>query len=114
MVETKFHDMQHFTIEANPRLWGPSQLILDSGMDLFERFAYDYKLLQSLEEKTYKEKTPYFWSGGLLEDSRKMADVVFHGDYSVSSFIKEYDLFYSSDIYLKDDTIKIFQSEYRK
>ena len=40
-------------IEANPRLWGPSQLILDSGMDLFQCFAYDNKLIKKIETKHY-------------------------------------------------------------
>jgi len=114
MVESKFHNEKHFAIEANPRLWGPSQLILDAKMDLFERFACDYGLIRSCEvNDSYKDNTPYFWSGGLFLDSKNRADVVFHGDYNEKKFIKEYELFYSSDIYLRDDTIKVFQSEYR-
>ena len=31
MIDLKKHNNNYFLIEANPRLWGPSQLILDSG-----------------------------------------------------------------------------------
>jgi hypothetical protein len=30
MIEVKEYDNQFYMIEANPRLWGPSQLILDA------------------------------------------------------------------------------------
>ncbi|MBK8502227.1 MAG: ATP-grasp domain-containing protein [Saprospiraceae bacterium] len=39
MVEVRLNGDEFYMIEANPRLWGPSQLILDSGMDLFDAFA---------------------------------------------------------------------------
>ena len=47
MVEVKKEQDDFFMIEANPRLWGPSQLILDAGMDLFERWAYYLGLIKN-------------------------------------------------------------------
>ena len=47
MIEVKIQDGEYYMIEANPRLWGPSQLILDAGMDLFHRFALDNGLIEN-------------------------------------------------------------------
>ena len=35
-------------IEANPRFWGPSQLFVDAGFNLFESFLFDYNIIETL------------------------------------------------------------------
>jgi len=114
MVEIKLYNNKYYAIEANPRLWGPSQLILDSGMDLFHRFMADYGLLQSEKpDNAYKTNVPYFWSGGIFRDSKNKSNIVFHDDYTQNIFLQEYHLFFSSEIYLKEDTINIYLSEHK-
>jgi predicted ATP-grasp superfamily ATP-dependent carboligase/SAM-dependent methyltransferase len=112
MVEIRLHDNKYYMIEANPRLWGPSQLILDAGMDIFHRFMADYGLMKNNElSKSYCIGKEYFWSGGISQDSRNEARVVFHGNYNPEKFIHEYYKFYASDIYFKEDTMSIFIME---
>jgi predicted ATP-grasp superfamily ATP-dependent carboligase len=113
MVETKFYNRQYYAIEANPRLWGPSQLILDSGMDLFHRFMSDYGLLPAGKSAAvYRTKVPYFWSGGIFQDSKNEAEIAFHGGYNPGKFMRDYHRFFSSEIYLRKDTFGIYRSEH--
>jgi len=115
MLEAKMFNEQYYVIEANPRLWGPSQLILDAGMDLFHRFMIDYKLLQADNINTvYKKDIIYYWSGGIFSDSKNKLKVVFYGDYNQSKFLQDYYSLFYSEIYLKEDTEKIFLSEHKK
>jgi SAM-dependent methyltransferase len=114
MIETKFYKNQYYMIEANPRLWGPSQLILDSGMDLFYRFAEDLGLMRiNTLNKSYKKDIAYFWSGGIYSDSKEKLEVTYHGNYNQEKFMQDYYNFFSSEVYLRDDTINIFHAEHK-
>ncbi len=112
MVELKEYKGEFYMIEANPRLWGPSQLILDSGMDLFYKFADDYDLLKqnNFEPLEYKLDIKYFWFGGIVEDQKKELEVAFHR-YKKEEFFNEYYEWVKNDIYLKMDTINLFHYE---
>jgi predicted ATP-grasp superfamily ATP-dependent carboligase len=115
MIEVKLYNEQYYIIEANPRLWGPSQLILDAGMDLFHRFMIDYKLLQTDNINTiYKKDIIYYWSGGIFSDRKNKLNIVFHGDYNLSKYLQDYYSLFSSEIYLKEDTKEIFLLEHKK
>nr|WP_288834194.1 hypothetical protein [uncultured Flavobacterium sp.] len=57
MVEVKEYKDQFYMIEANPRLWGPSQLILDSNMTLFDDFSIENNLVSS---NTIEKKRVFF------------------------------------------------------
>jgi predicted ATP-grasp superfamily ATP-dependent carboligase len=114
MVETKLFNERYYAIEANPRLWGPSQLILDSGMDLFHCFMSDYGLLQPDKMNTdYKKGVMYFWSGGIFQDGKNESNIVFHGGYNQERFIRDYHRLFSSEIYLREDTIGIYRLEHK-
>ncbi|MCB9248092.1 MAG: ATP-grasp domain-containing protein [Ignavibacteriales bacterium] len=110
MIELKKYNENYYMIEANPRLWGPSQLILDSGMDLFYQFANDNNLINSPKKKDYKLGTKYYWSGGIFLDEQNAVANVFH-DYSSDKFSKNRSQFEKNDIYKKDDTKLIYESE---
>jgi len=104
-----------YMIEANPRLWGPSQLILDSNMNLWQCFINDWLdgCIPHIKEK-YKTGIPYFWSGGIWSDSIDGHKLVFHSDYSERHFFKDYWNLLSNDIYLRQDSLKIFFNEHGK
>lgn len=110
MVETKYDGHNFVMIEANPRLWGPSQLILDSNMSLFDDFSLDNKLKHTKEDKTYKPGVFYFWSGGLISNLKEEKNPKFY-QYSKDQFYKDYHKLIASDIYLKNDTLKIYLNE---
>jgi hypothetical protein len=99
-------------IEANPRLWGPSQLILDSGMGLFHAFLQDCGFLHAIHNKEYKTGIRYFWSGGIIEDSINDLKVVFHGNYDHKMLVTDFYKWYSNEIFLREDTMQIFFKEH--
>jgi predicted ATP-grasp superfamily ATP-dependent carboligase len=110
MIELRLYRGNYYMIEANPRLWGPSQLILDAGMDLFDRFCLDYGLIEELPVSAYKADTKYFWSGGLIQDLTQGDRIAFH-NYTADDFIYDYHRWIGADIYLRQDSIKIYLRE---
>ncbi|MDR0502466.1 MAG: ATP-grasp domain-containing protein [Treponema sp.] len=116
MIELRVNENNDiYMIEANPRLWGPSQLILDSNMNLWLCFINDWLdgcMLQKKEK--YKTGIPYFWSGGIWSDSIDGNKIVFHSGYSEQNFFKDYWSLLSNDIYLRKDSLKIFYNEHDK
>lgn len=74
MIEVKYDGEKFVMIEANPRLWGPSQLFLNAGVNLFESFLYDNGLLEKnvlLLQKNINIKAKYLWVDGLKNMLRK-------------------------------------------
>lgn len=112
MIEVKEYKGKIYMIEANPRIWGPSQLINDGKMNLLYKFALDYKLLKSKKDITfeYKINVKYFWLGGIFEDKRKNHITVFH-NYSKEDLEKEYEDWKKNDVYMREDTIELYYKE---
>jgi hypothetical protein len=100
-------------IEANPRLWGPSQLFVDSGVPLFEGFLCDNGFDVKLSEKYQSTYSRYFWSGGFIETMRKKKKLIFH-DYLNETFEEEFALFFDADIYKRHDSINLYNNELSK
>lgn len=112
MIEVRERNGRYVMIEANPRLWGPSQLILDSHMDLFRKFMEDYQVLDKADlSANYLVGRKYFWSGGLIEDSVAGKECCFHKDFTPTKFIQEYAGFINQDIYRREDTIGLYMQE---
>jgi predicted ATP-grasp superfamily ATP-dependent carboligase len=110
MVEVKHCNGVYYMIEANPRLWGPSQLILDSGMNLFRRFAESAGFLCRECSERYCENTWYFWSGGLV--SNHMSDVpLTYYQFHADEFISQYAEILQKEIYLRSDSHLIYLKE---
>jgi len=97
MVEFRRTLNDWIMIEANPRLWGPSQLILDSGMNLFDMFLYDNGLIDYVKDREYKVDIPYLWHFGMGMDDSKLDSY-------------QPDIFLTNDLYNREDTIKIFKN----
>lgn len=107
MIELRQYRHEFYMIEANPRLWGPSQLILDSGMDLFGRLAFDNGLVKHVPKCDYQTGIRYFWSGGLVEDQQAGYESARY-NYDKSAFFDEFVKWTKSDIYLRPDTQSVF------
>lgn len=110
MVEIRDFEKKLYMIEANPRFWGPSQLILDAGMDLFDLFAIDYGLLEKASTVNYKDGVKYSWIGGLIKTSSLGENVVYHNGYNSNEWVNHIEEWYKSDIYRKKDTILLFEN----
>lgn len=110
MVEIRYNQGHYYMIEANPRLWGPSQLINDAGMQLFILWAKGCGLIHDRPHTEYRSGITYFWTGGILEDARLGKSITFH-NYSKEQFLDEYEQWLQGEVYLRDDTIGIFLQE---
>lgn len=110
MVEVKKYKDQYYMIEANPRPWGPLQLIMDSGMDLLDRFAFENELITEVPERTYHDDTWYYWSGGILEDQNNLLEVDDH-EFSKEDFFNHLSSFQANDIYAREDTLDLYKNE---
>lgn len=111
MIEIRDFKGDFYMIEANPRLWGPSQLILDSNMDLFDRFACDNGFQDDFKTEAYKLNTEYFWFGGIIETQWKHRDLTFHNGYTYESLGKELGAWLKYDIYNRSDSEGVFTNE---
>lgn len=109
MVELRIRGNTAYMIEANPRFWGPSQFFCDAGMNFFELMLSDYGLLNGEVSWTEKPDARYFWSGG-IEGNMLPEGCVFHGD-GEKTVINEKEKFEKSDIYMRDDTAKVYAVE---
>lgn len=110
MIEIKFFNNQFYMIEANPRLWGPSQLIIDANMGLFDCFAYENNLINKMDIQEYKNDTMYFWQGGLTINRKDGVPLTYY-NYTPDDFKKTHHELIQIEIYNKKDTIEIYNKE---
>ena len=110
MIEIRKRAGVYYMIEANPRMWGPSQLFVDAGINFFEYLLYDWQLMDYYPQlKDVNKQIKYCWSGGLKNDliAGKKVNILDKNCYSV----KEWLSFLQNDIYCREDTMKIFEKE---
>jgi len=107
MIELRRMNSEYFMIEANPRFWGPSQLFVDAGVDLFSAFLYDYGVLEKMPVyRNSTDKIRYYWHGGVVSSGSRNI-VIYDDDYTVDDF----DDWICDDIYRRNDTTLIYESE---
>lgn len=99
MIEFRKTDSDFVMIEANPRIWGPAQLVIDSGMDLFDLFLLENNLITQIKKRKYKDGTEYLWSGGMSDNQ------VFLVDSNSCSYSID------SDVYNREDSKEYFTYE---
>ena len=101
-----------YMIEANPRLWGPLQFIIDNKVSMINAMFRDlgFKIPASKDIISTKKKF-YFWSGGITKQS---LPIMYHSPYSADLFKKNYHKIRSQDIYFKEDTLNLYIHENNK
>ncbi len=111
MVEVKFKDSIPYMIEANPRMWGPSQLMIDAGTNLFISMLNEYCYRNGSMQSMRVERKPalYFWISGFYKSLIENGYVTWHCDRN--RFVKRYQHFIKSDVYFREDTKDIFEKE---
>ena len=108
MVEVKHYRGRYYMIEANPRLWGPSQLFVDCGVPFFEYFLQDWGfILPDEKQQLVFEKKFYFWFGGLIQGIGNAKSMAFH-DYSEIQMREQIHELIQHDVYMRPDTLDIF------
>lgn len=113
MIELRKQENQYYMIEANPRLWGPSQLFCDAGVPFFEAFLYDYGFLKKIPIHNIDMEKKYFWSGGTLIPILEDETVTWLGN-GKSVFQNQVNAFVQADFYQRDDTIEIYRIEHNE
>lgn len=96
-------------IEANPRMWGPLQFMLDQQVDPFTPlFAAHGVQVQAPAPGGRPPALPYyFWSGGLATGA---GPCTFHG-FSAADFVDDYARIALCDLYARDDTRELHHFE---
>ncbi len=108
MVELRMRENDFFMIEANPRLWGPSQLILDAGMDLFDQFAITNHLINSYQKDySYKTGVSYFWEGGISKSLVKPITFT----QPLDDLLEKIEVLRTYEVYNREDTCAIYNME---
>jgi predicted ATP-grasp superfamily ATP-dependent carboligase len=111
MVEVKHINRKYYMIEANPRFWGPSQLFVDAGVNLFEDFLFDNGLIRTPpSHKLLIKEIKYFWGSGLHETIKDGGKISYHS-YSEEEFTKNISEWEKADVYNRKDTVRVYEQE---
>lgn len=112
MVEVRKAGREYVAIEANPRLWGPSQLFVDNGVPFFEHYLEDmgFHPNWSAEQGVAAEAKPFFWFGGLLQVLGAGGQPAYH-TFSEHELMLALPALLSNDVYLREDTQDVFREE---
>ncbi len=108
MVELRKDKECYYVIEANPRLWGPSQLFVDAGCNFFEAFLADYGLLEK-HVGFCENEAFYFWNGGVYETWGNDEQIQYF-NHGKESLFEKYDEWVRHDIYRRTDTRELFMA----
>jgi predicted ATP-grasp superfamily ATP-dependent carboligase len=109
MVELRLDEDRgtYYMIEANPRLWGPMQFVVDNDVGIFNAMLEDFGFSLPAAQSGGDTATHYYWSGGFTGDTDP---VVFH-HYSCEQFVSDYPALRAQDIFCRNDTINLFIKE---
>lgn len=107
MIELRKQDNTYYMIEANPRMWGPSQLLVDAETEFFETFLKDYGVIDSFSHKPINMEAKYYWGNG-LENLNEPPTYLNGGEQIITTHIEEFRLY---DIYNRSDTVELYQKE---
>ncbi len=110
MIELKKKGDEFVMIEANPRLWGPSQLFVDAGVPIFEAFIKDQGFEIQINEVSEIKDVMYFWNGGMAEDHKHAKEIAYH-EYTPDLLDDNLEKLLACEVYLREDTKDIFYNE---
>lgn len=112
MVEVRRHRDGHVVLEANPRLWGPSQLHVDNHTGIFDAFLADHLGLPRQESPppAPARSVPYMWTGGLVDARRRRSGLMWHVRGGAKRALALARALFR-DVYLRRDTIRYYLAE---
>lgn len=105
MVELRKKNDTYYMIEANPRLWGPSELFVKAGVNLFIPFLKDNGFISGFSLNKPNMAARYLWNDGIKETMAKGQQIVMYSKCN-EAFYKD-DEWLKWDIYNSDDTMEI-------
>jgi len=108
MVELKITSRGNYMIEANPRFWGPSQLFVDSGVNLFESFLFDYGFMKNKPGSHPSVQAKYLWFNGIQRSNENTMPPVFY-DACDEELRKNPKSWLQYDVFNHPDTVDAFK-----
>jgi len=112
MVEVRKRGNRLCVIEANPRLWGPLQLMEDNSEDILSEYIKDIFPLEKnvVPQRTKSRRKKYLWFNGLVEMIRNNKKVTSfaHSRSILLLALKNI----MSDVYLRKDSFRMFFYEF--
>jgi predicted ATP-grasp superfamily ATP-dependent carboligase len=110
MVEIMLEHGGFRVIEANPRMWGPSQLMIDAGSNLLVSFVNDHLGLDiPLDICPVHDSPRYFWWSGFWEPQLRGLPMKWH--CPPAEFWAQYPEMVCSEVYCRPDARGIFYLE---
>lgn len=106
MIELRHKNDKYWMIEANPRLWGPSQLFVDAQIPIFHRFCEELGFNIDIPlnlDKPFK----YLWFGGFPSKVEDLKNYFSDSD----DCLQELNKWKKIDIYNRPDTQNIYKKE---
>lgn len=112
MIELKATSSGYQMIEANPRLWGPLQFVVDNDVPILTQFLVEcgFSVPSNPLPVTPGGAEFYFWSGGMTASAQPF---IVHND-AERCFLNDYPALIRNDVYLRHDTLDLYASEIRK
>jgi hypothetical protein len=106
MVEVRMRGHHHFIIEANPRLWGPSQLLNDSGEHFLRAWLADEAGDEEVPKPRWRPNVPYLWlTGAIRSGSVWLPD-------GLRKFVRLLPAALRRDVYLRRDSLMAFIADF--
>jgi predicted ATP-grasp superfamily ATP-dependent carboligase len=109
MIELKHSSNIYYMIEANPRFWGPFQLVVDCQTNLIETFLIEYGF-DVTKKESVNPKAHYFWFGGIVQEIKKKNNLAYH-NYTEESLLCNLKEWLGHDLYNRPDAARIFLKE---
>lgn len=113
MVELRKSNDKYYMIEANPRMWGPLQLVVDSGVPILGNFLKENGISLAAGEQecnTVSQSFQYFWAGGIVKDQSKQNSIALHS-YTHADLVRNFSQLMQKDIFLRNDTLNLYFEE---
>ena len=107
MIELKEQGGKYYMIEANPRFWGPFELVRKNSPDLFLAFLHDHGFDIQFDSYEMEIGAKYFWYGGYMDEILKNNPLTFY-NYTESELHSAIEDWLLHDVYNRDDTKLIF------
>lgn len=109
MIELRKTKDTFYMIEANPRLWGPSQLFVDAGINFFDVFLFEYGYLEKMPLFACDDTIRYLWTGGIVQTVERGKKIITYDNLD-KDWYKQRE-WQDWDIYNRDDTNMIYRNK---
>lgn len=106
MIELRKRNGEYFMIEANPRFWGPSQLFVNMGYNLFTPFLFDFGFCNLPDKMVIDKNVKYLWQKGIFDSQSENEQIAYFEQCEDEWYLT--DEWVEWDVYNMPDTERLF------